>query len=189
MGGVVKDHQQFCQYSVLCYFLQCNQLGSNDRPRLLYEFIQSVGVLCFDAFAHHSIEDGARNNRLIEHVEDLVADIEEYEPSQKVKPAQTLLVDDLVVDGLFQFVIQLDTQVLVGHDDLHVTPIDEDRRIGAFFFLKSITISFVLTTFSCRCLCQHHFTGPCTPPGHPPPTPQWQCHPRIPADNRIQLLY
>lgn len=71
VGGVAHDHQQFFQLSLFNHLLQCDQMGCNDRLRHLYEFIQSVGILCCDASspAHHSTEDDSGNNKLIEHAE------------------------------------------------------------------------------------------------------------------------
>ena len=53
---------------------------------------------------HHSEEDGARNNRLIEHLEHLLANIKGPEPPQDMKLAQALLVDCLRICRPLQFI-------------------------------------------------------------------------------------
>ena len=74
----------FASILILRHLLQGDKLRANNTLCLLDEFIQSVGVLCFDArtLGHHSEEDGARNNRLIEHLEYLVAYIKGPESEQ-----------------------------------------------------------------------------------------------------------
>ena len=96
---MVHYRQQFCQHPVLRHLLQGDELRANKRPCLLYEFVQSVGILRLDSctLVHHSQEDGAQNNRLIEHLEHPVAGIKGPVPPQEVKPAQVLLVDCLRV--------------------------------------------------------------------------------------------
>lgn len=74
------------------------------QPRadsLFDEFIQSVGVLCFDtcAPAHHGKEDGAHNTKLAEHVEHLVAYVRKPEPPKEVESAQALLEHNHCVCG------------------------------------------------------------------------------------------
>ena len=51
---------------ILCIMLTVHFRQHPVLHQLLYEFIQSVGILHFDARTpgHHSEEDGARNNRL-----------------------------------------------------------------------------------------------------------------------------
>ena len=112
------------------HLLQGDKLRANHRLCLPDQFFQSVGVLCLDARTpgHHSKEDGARHDRLIEHLQHLIADIEGPEPPKEVKPAQALLVDGLCVGGPVQFIVQCDTQVLVRRYHLHIRPTDADRR-------------------------------------------------------------
>ena len=76
----------------------------------------------FDAHTpgHHSEEDGARNNRLVKHLEHPVADIKGPEPPQEGKPAQALLVDCLRVCGPLQFIVQHHTQVFVRVHNVNV---------------------------------------------------------------------
>ena len=85
--------------SVFRHLLQGDKLRANNRPCLLYEFIQSVCILCFDAHTpgHHSKEDGARNNRLIKHLEHPIADTEGPELPHEVNLAQAFLVNCLRV--------------------------------------------------------------------------------------------
>ena len=82
---------------------------------LLNELVKS-GVCRFDSRTpgRHREEDGACNNRLIEHLEQPVADIKGPEPPQEVKPAQALLlVDCLRVRSPLQFIVQHHTQVFI----------------------------------------------------------------------------
>lgn len=54
--------------------------------------------------------------------------IEGPEPCQEVKPTQDLSIDGLSVGGLFQLVIQMNAQVLIGPNVPHVTPTNADWR-------------------------------------------------------------
>lgn len=49
MKGIIHDCQQFRQHPVLLHLIQGDKLKANNRPCLLYEFFQSIDVLCFDA--------------------------------------------------------------------------------------------------------------------------------------------
>ena len=53
---MVHNHQQFCQHPV--HLLQSDKLRANNRPCLLDEFVQSVGVLQSDVCTpgHHSLD-------------------------------------------------------------------------------------------------------------------------------------
>ena len=66
------------------------QAQSQQQTYLLYEFIQSVCILHFNAHT-----PGHQGNRLIEHLGHVVADIEGPEPHQEAKLAQALLIDCL----------------------------------------------------------------------------------------------
>ena len=49
LRDMAHDSQQFSQHPVLHHLLQGDKLRANNRPCLLYEFAQSVGILRFDA--------------------------------------------------------------------------------------------------------------------------------------------
>ena len=69
-------------------------------------------------------------NRLIKHQEHLVAYIEGSEPPEKVESAQVFLVHNLCAGGPLQLV-QGDSQVTVGLDNIHIGSINADRKWGA----------------------------------------------------------
>lgn len=104
VGVIVRDCQQTYQHSVTD-LLQGGELHSNNRL-YLPEFF-----LCFGTCtpARHSKENGACNSRLIKHIEQPAAYVEES------------------VGRPLQLVIQLNSQILAGCDCFNISPTNADR--------------------------------------------------------------
>ena len=89
---------------------------------------------------HHSEEDGACNNRQIEHLEHPVADTKGPEPPQEVKPAQALFVDCLCVCSPLQFIVQHHTQVFVCIHNVSVSSMQTGPVGGSVVILAPTPI-------------------------------------------------
>ncbi|KAI3369276.1 hypothetical protein L3Q82_007527 [Scortum barcoo] len=70
----------------------------------------------------------ARYHRLVEDLQQLLADVEGRQPSEEVQTALSFLTAQSVCVGSpVQFIIQLHSQVFVGVYHLHTVPFDDDR--------------------------------------------------------------
>ena len=73
-------------------------------------------------------EDGNCHIRLIKHLEHPVAYTEGPDPPEEVEAAQSFLVHNLCVGGPLQLVVLVDSEVPLGLENVHVSPINADRR-------------------------------------------------------------
>lgn len=114
---------------------------SGSTPRTEPAFLMSFLILLMSncshpaAPAHDSIENCTQHS---------AADIERLEPPEEVELALVPLVHSIDVLGPVQLPVQVNSQVLIVLNQLHIHPLDGNRCRGDFCLLKFTTNSFVL---------------------------------------------
>ena len=97
--GIVHDALQFVEGSPLCHCHQRVRLHADHRAGPFDQLLQPVEVWLWRAPipAHHSVRENAGDHRLVEHLQELPADVEGAQPPQEVHPALSLLIQLLDV--------------------------------------------------------------------------------------------
>ncbi len=84
---IVQDGEYLAKDPFLSYRCQGVQLSTNYRSSLPHQFVKPCGIppLNVASPAHHSIEENAGDDSLIEHLQRLLADVKRPQPPQDVK--------------------------------------------------------------------------------------------------------
>ncbi len=89
---IVQDGQHLVDDPFLSYRCQGVQFSTNYWSSLPHQFVQSRGVRPLNAAspAHHSIEENAGDDSLIEHLWQILTDVKRPQPLQEVESALSI---------------------------------------------------------------------------------------------------
>ena len=164
---VVHERRQLRHHPPLSHHLHWVKRVSQDRAGPPNQSLQSLPVSSWNAAApaNYYKEDGRCHHRVIKSLQERPLHSKGPQSPEQIQSALALHKECTGMIGPVQFIVQVNTQVLIWGHWLHVPSLDIQRYWGECLRLrKSTTSSLVFPALIWRQFCWHQSTRSCVSP-------------------------